>query len=578
MKKLMIAAAALFYLSSCTGVAGWFGSEKDSTEHSAKGPVAMMQRDESITAANAYSDLFLDSAAINNYIQKQNLDGNKAQMMRNFYAVRNNQYAWFTSNGMTEQARGFWSLNSSKKDSASGKDENKLKPAMDSLMQQDSVRISNTDSSYVQTELAMTDRLIDFASSNNGSITTDNIYYLVPRKKISAIEWAEALLNKTQDTTVHRDTSAYASNPQYNMMKQQLQVYYNAAKNGGWQPLASANGLKKGSKSPAVVALKQRLQATNDYPAGDTTNVYNDSLANAVKAAQRTYGLKETGMVNDSLVTALNVPAEQRLQQIIINMNRALWEMPVTDSNRIEVNIPAQMLYAYNDSGKVLEMPVIVGEEGTNTMAFSGRISQVVFNPTWNVPESIVKNEIMPAMKKDPGYLKKHNMEITGQHDSVPEIKQLPGKENSLGHAKFLFPNSYDIYLHDTPNKSLFKQSDRRLSHGCIRVADAAKLAQYVLQNQSEWTPEKIRQAMTGNQEQKVAVNNPKPVHITYLTAWVDPSGKMNFRNDVYNHDSNAMAMMFTGGMSNVAGNNQDSTGRAMTPNADTTAKRTTRP
>lgn len=151
----------------------------------------------------------------------------------------------------------------------------------------------------------------------------------------------------------------------------------------------------------------------------------------------------------------------------------------------------------------------------------------------------------MPKIKTDPSYLKKNNMEITGRNDSIPEIRQLSGKNNALGQVKFLFPNSYDIYLHDTPDKTLFAKKDRALSHGCIRVADAQKLAQYLLRDQKEWTPEKINSVIKADKEQSVTVKNPEPVYITYNTAWVDENGKLNFRNDIYGHDKETMERMF---------------------------------
>jgi L,D-transpeptidase YcbB len=223
-----------------------------------------------------------------------------------------------------------------------------------------------------------------------------------------------------------------------------------------------------------------------------------------------------------------------------------LWMRPMTDSNRIMVNIPSLMLYAYEDSGKAFEMPVIVGKEGTSTLMFSGDISEIVFNPVWHIPQSIVEKEIMPKMKADPKYLDKNNMQVVSNKDSIPQINQLPGKNNSLGQAKFLFPNSYDIYLHDTPDKTLFAKKDRALSHGCIRVADAEKLATYLLRDQTDWSATKIDQVMTGDKEQHVAVKQKEPVYITYFTAWVDEKGKMNFRNDVYGHDKETGERMFT--------------------------------
>jgi murein L,D-transpeptidase YcbB/YkuD len=218
---------------------------------------------------------------------------------------------------------------------------------------------------------------------------------------------------------------------------------------------------------------------------------------------------------------------------------------PMMDSNHVVINIPSLMLYAYEDSGKAFEMPVIVGKEGTGTLMFSGNINQIVFNPTWKIPKSIVEKEIMPKTKDDPNYLKKNNMEIISKNDSVPTISQKPYKTNPLGKAKFVFPNNYDIYLHDTPDKTLFTQPDRALSHGCIRVADAEKLAQYLLRNQSDWSKEKVHSAMNNGKEQNVTVKNTEPVYITYHTAWVDEKGQLSFRNDVYGHDKETMDRMF---------------------------------
>ena len=500
---------------------------------------AAFTRDESITEANAYSDLFLDSNTVENYIQKEKLSDSSATAMRNFYRVRNYQYAWFSSDGPTEQARGLWSLYSGEGDSSKKEPAYDLKERMDTLLQHDSIRVGKNDSSFVQTELTLTQQLVQYASENGGNINSNSIYYLVPAKKMDAMEYADSILNR------QKDSSMYANNKVYSALKAQLANYYLIAKNGGWGTITANGQLKKGAKSPAVVALKKRLQLSKDYSGADTTNVFSDSLETAVKSFQQRNGLSATGIVNDSMITALNVPAEERVQQIIVNMNRALWMPQQTDSSRIEINIPSQMLYAYADSGKAFEMPVIIGKEGNSTVMFGSEINQIVFNPTWNIPESIVKNEIMPKMKADKNYLSKNNIEVVKQNDSLPVLRQLPGKNNPLGKVKFLFPNSHDIYLHDTPDKTAFAKPDRTLSHGCIRVADAARLAQYLLKDQKDWTAEKINAAMNNGKEQTVELKEKQPVNISYLTAWVDANGHMNFRPDVYNHDKDAIAKMF---------------------------------
>ena len=539
MKRTIFGIAILGVLSSCTQVAGWFGTNSDSTKiHADSASYAAYARDESITMANAYSDLFLDSNAVESFILRRKLDDSSANTMRSFYRVRNYQYAWFSSTGPTEQARGLWSLQARRTDSATTDSLGKLRDRMDTLLQRDSITVNNNDSSFVQTELALTQQLIQYAGKNPQHINRHSIYYLVPAKKMDAMEYADSILNRQKDSVM------YAGNKQYTFLKEQLATYYSIAKNGGWATISTTQ-LKKGTKSPAVTALKKRLQLTKDYNGTDTTNVFSDSLEVAVKSFQQRHGLAPNGIVNDSLVSILNVPVEQRIQQIIVNMNRSLWMPQTPDSSRIEVSIPSQMLYAYADSGKAFEMPVIVGKEGSGTVMFSSEIDHIVFNPIWNIPESIVRDEIMPKVKSDANYLKKNNIEVVKQNDSLPVLRQLPGKDNPLGKVKFLFPNTHEIYLHDTPDKMHFAKTDRTLSHGCIRVANAAKLVQYLLRDQSDWTAQKIQAAMNSGKEQRVSLKAKQPVNITYLTAWVDANGYMNFTPDVYNHDKDAIAKMF---------------------------------
>lgn len=540
MKKMLTGIAAVVMFSSCTQVAGWFGTTDDSTMVNVdSSSYAAFARDESITAANAYSDLFLDSAVINEYIQKEQLPDSTANVLKNFYLARNYQYAWFSSNGPTEQARGLWSLHAANADSSQYAN-GELNEHMDSLLQKDSTTISPQDSSFISTELALTQNLIRYASMHPEHINRNNLYYMVPAKKQDPLQLADSLLNK------QKDSAQYASNKTYGQLRSQLSVYYNIAKNGGWNTISFVKGLKKGSSSPAVMAIKKRLHATGEYPGSDTTQVFNDSLLTAIKTYQSRHGLKPTGIVDDSLVNQMNIPVEERIEQIIVNMNRSLWMPPQKDSSNITVNIPSQMLYVYADSGKILEMPVIVGKEGSGTVMFSSEINRIVFNPTWNIPESIVKNEILPKMKSDATYLKKNNMEIVSQNDSIPVIRQLPGKDNPLGKVKFMFPNSHDIYLHDTPDKNLFAKKDRALSHGCIRVANANQLAEYLLQGEADWNAQKISSAMNSGKETTVELKTKHPVSITYLTAWVDESGMMNFRPDVYGHDKEARSRMFS--------------------------------
>jgi len=321
----------------------------------------------------------------------------------------------------------------------------------------------------------------------------------------------------------------------------------NIAKQGNWPQITSnPKTLKQGSRGPDIAAIKRLLHLTGDLPVADTSQAFNDTLELAVKSFEERHGYKPDGVIDAALVKEMNVPPVRRVQQILMNMDRMRWLAPEPKGNLIVVNIPEFVLHVYEGKQKVFEIDVVVGKQGHNTMMFNGDLNQVVFSPYWNVPPSIVRNEILPAMERNPGYLAGQNMEITGDEDGLPAIRQRPGPGNALGRVKFLFPNSFNIYLHDTPAKSLFEKDKRAFSHGCIRVREPEKLAMYVLRNQPEWTPEKINAAMNRGVEQAVRVKQPIPVVITYYTAWVDDRGRLNFREDIYGHDEHLRRKMFT--------------------------------
>jgi murein L,D-transpeptidase YcbB/YkuD len=213
----------------------------------------------------------------------------------------------------------------------------------------------------------------------------------------------------------------------------------------------------------------------------------------------------------------------------------------------VAVNIPDFKLYVYHADSVLWNCKVVVGKTMHQTTVFYGEIKYVVFRPYWNVPKSIVRKEILPAIRKNGNYIARHNMEIIGYHDGLPDIRQKPGPENSLGLVKFLFPNSYNIYLHDTPTKSLFGETTRAFSHGCIRIGEPTKMANFLLRNSKEWDAEKIDQAMHFGNERYVTLANKVPVYIAYFTAFVSRKGLLNFRNDIYNLDDHLASMIISG-------------------------------
>lgn len=498
-----------------------------------------LTRNAAITPANSYSDLFLDSVMIEQFIQLNKLTDEESKSFRSFYNYRNLQFAWFTSQGFTEQAKGFWNL----QDNYGSKIEKTLRSRMDTLLNQEMLVISRYDTSITNTELALTNTFLRFYKINRDKTLFTDISpeKAIPVKKENAVSLADTiLLQRTDSSTGNKNAS------QYLLLKQKLGIYNTLAKQGGWRTIIfNGKPLKKGSTSPIVTLIRKRLQLTGEISSTDTSKLFDDSLVNAIKIYQQSNGMRATGQISDTVVRSLNVPVDKRIQQVIINLNRMQWMPAQQGENYISVNIPDFMLYAFENNTRSFEMPVVVGKEGTNTTIFSGNLDQVVFSPYWNIPASIVKNELLPKMKSDPNYLKSRNMEIVGKNDTLPTIRQLPGKENALGKVKFLFPNRYDIYLHDTNAKDIFKKDVRAVSHGCIRLADAEKMATYLLRNQTGWIPEKIHAAMNGGKEQYVKVNPAMPVMITYYTAWVGENGQLNFRDDIYGNDKKLMQMMF---------------------------------
>ncbi|HEV7621679.1 MAG TPA: L,D-transpeptidase family protein, partial [Flavisolibacter sp.] len=303
--------------------------------------------------------------------------------------------------------------------------------------------------------------------------------------------------------------------------------------------------MKKGASLPGIVILKRRLQISGDMPGKDTTQLFDDALENGIRSFQSRMGYTPDGIVTATLIKDLNVPVQKRIEQLLINMGRMRWMTTEPSGQLIVVNIPEFVLHVYEGKNKAFDMNVVVGKDGHNTTIFTGNLNQIVFSPYWNVPPSIVQKEIIPGLRKNPNYLEDHNMEQTGTEDGLPVIRQKPGEDNSLGKVKFLFPNSFNIYFHDTNAKSLFSKDKRAYSHGCIRISEPEKMANYLLRNNPEWTPDRINEAMNSGQEQFVKLNKQVPVLITYYTAWVDEKGQLNFRDDIYSHDKALASRMF---------------------------------
>jgi murein L,D-transpeptidase YcbB/YkuD len=343
------------------------------------------------------------------------------------------------------------------------------------------------------------------------------------------------------------------SHPQYTRLRDALRRYREIQQQGGWPMLPASLTLKPGQESDQVPLLAKRLAITGDYTgsAGDGDTVYTPALQEAVKRFQRRHGLADTGTIARATIAQMNVPVERRIDQISLNLER--WRRLPRDLGRryVLVNIPEYRLEVWDGATVPLSMRVVVGKKDTPTPIFNDQMTYLVFAPYWNVPADIASKETIPSVMKDSAFLNKTNMDVLDRSGRVVDpdsidlsrageyrFRQRPGGKNSLGLVKFMFPNQFNVYLHDTPAGSLFARATRSFSHGCVRIAQPEQLAEYVLRDQPEWTPDRIREAMHGREQKTVKLREPLPVYLGYWTARVSADGLLQFRDDLYNIDA----------------------------------------
>ncbi|MND57042.1 murein L,D-transpeptidase [compost metagenome] len=366
--------------------------------------------------------------------------------------------------------------------------------------------------------------------------------WFLPRKKLDYQKYLEEIVSQPSEHLISKDP-AYQ---QYDLLKSSLKKYRDIAATNKWDIIkADKKSYKPGDSSDVIKKIRSRLTLLGDLKADNGSALYDDVLQTAAKQYQFRHGLTEDGVIGNAFIAALNVTPQQRIQQLLVNIERSRWVPEKVTGSHLIVNIPSFKLYAFQSDTLDWSCNVVVGKAMTKTVVFNGDLKYIVFSPYWNVPPSIIKGEILPGMNKNANYLKDHRMEIAGKQGSLPIIRQLPGPSNSLGQVKFLFPNSFNIYLHDTPSKGLFKEDQRAFSHGCIRVAEPKKLATYLLRHDSTWTDAKITAAMNAGKEKTVVLKKTVPVFIAYFTAYVDHNGLLNFRKDIYNRDKRLEEMLF---------------------------------
>ncbi len=488
---------------------------------------SLEKRDASVKGA--FSDqhtLYLDSNHIKKILGDFPLLGKYVPDVQQFYNYRKNAYAWYETSGLIEEAGHLYThLNNLQ-------DEGILESApyiknLDSLINDHAV--TNKPDSVL--EILLTAEYLFYADRVWNGISesqTTKLQWYIPRKKLDLPFITDSLIRDTS-APLFSDNYSYR---QYNLLKANLKKYRQLEISTDWKPIEVKNKFKLNDRSPDIALIRKKLYELGDLKLDNGSDVFDDSLQSAVKSFQIRYGMTEDGIAGSAFLRDLNTPIQDYIRKIIINMERARWIPLDLKNHYLVINIPSFTLNVYNVDTLDFSMNVVVGKNVHKTVLFSGDIKYIVFSPYWDIPPSILKNEILPGIQKDPNYLKRNNMEWVGNR-----VRQKPGPKNSLGLVKFLFPNSYNIYLHDTPAKSLFQKPARAFSHGCIRLGEPEKLAYYLLRNDPDWTAAKIDAAMHKGVEKYVTLKNPVPVYIGYLTSFVDNKGRINFRDDIYNRD-----------------------------------------
>lgn len=373
--------------------------------------------------------------------------------------------------------------------------------------------------------------------------------------------------SQAQNTLAELPLSVEPKFKQYQKLKQALATYRQLAATAPPFKLNIEKTLRPGDTHPQIAELRRFLTTIGDLPDDKTTSnpdkstLYTDAIATGVKRFQKRHGLTADGHIGKGSAAVLSVSLVQRVTQLELAMERLRWLPELSAGASIIVNIPAFQLWAFDAidqaDAKIINMKVVVGNAlKTQTPVLMAEMHFIDFMPYWNVPYSIIKNEILPKLIQNRNYLDKENMELVsvfrdGENptnlneeamyllkEGKLRIRQRPGGKNALGRVKFIFPNKEDVYLHDTPANALFSKSRRDFSHGCVRVENPQKLAEFALKNQDAWNPETIQIAMSTPKTQRVILKKPIPVLFFYTTAFFDQDDNLDFYLDIYGHDA----------------------------------------
>jgi murein L,D-transpeptidase YcbB/YkuD len=491
------------------------------------------------TAPKSLNEIPFDSTLISNFFKKYPLLSEYHLDVDTLYQKRKYHYVWFDKNGINEIADLLYNkINNISEEGLQVKVP--YKAELDTIFADERKGIKPD----VNTELLISSLYFYYTSRVYNGIDANKVNeigWFLPKKKQTYVNYIDSLLANPSKINEERKEVV----GQYYRLKKVLEKYRKIEKSETWETIeidTSYIQYNLGDSAAVIAQIRQKLFVLGDISSDSKSAVYEQELADGVVKYKTRNGFLSSNIISNRHIHSLNVPISERIKTIMVNMERCRWISNDISKEKefIVVNIPSYRLTFFRDDKPELISKVVVGKALNKTVVFSADMKYIVFSPYWNVPQSIIKNEIKPAMKTNPNYLAQHNMEW-----NKGNVRQKPGPKNSLGLVKFLFPNSNSIYLHDTPSKSLFEKEKRAFSHGCIRVEKPKELAEVILKDDKNWNSEKIEMAMNKGVENWYTLKKPIPVYIGYFTAWVDDNNVIHFYDDVYDRDKQLGALIF---------------------------------
>lgn len=436
----------------------------------------------------------------------------------------------------------------------------KIRPMLAAIHLAESRSKSPDPEIVAEMDILMTDAFLLFASHLKAGRVNPETIHTAWVAYLPEIDLARVLASAIKtDQVAERLKSLNPPHDGYVRLKNALHQYRRIARSGSWIEVPQGPALKLGDRNERVRPLRKRLLATGDLKTDVPKNreQYDVSVDTAVRRFQYRHGLEVDGIVGKRTLSALNQTVDRRIRQIELNLERWRWIPSDLGRRHILVNIANYHLSVVETDDIVLEMRVVVGRHYRRTPVFTETIKYLVINPFWNVPFNIAVRDKLPLIKEDPAYLKNNRFTVFSGWENKPKkidpeslnwnqitrdnfvyrFRQDPGPDNALGRIKFMFPNRFSVYMHDTPQRELFNETIRTFSSGCIRLEKPLKLAAYLLSDDANWDLTALEHAIEDGRSRAIALKRPVPVHLHYWTAWVDVGGTVHFRDDIYNRD-----------------------------------------